>query len=255
MIYITGDTHGDFRRFSRRIFTEQEEMTKEDYVIIAGDFGGVWSQPDDESRQKEERYNLDELDRRSFTTLFIPGNHENYDRLMSDEFPEIRWHGGRVKQIRPSVLMLMRGDMYVVDGARIFAFGGANSHDVSDGILDGKDPLWRKQAEELRRKGKRYFRVKGISWWPQELPSEEEMQHGLETLEANHWKTDYVVTHCAPASDLHLLGIPGGNELNRYLEEIRNRLDYKRWFFGHYHANLNVNSKDILLYEQIIRIW
>ena len=42
MIYITGDTHSDFRRFSRQIFPEQNEMSKDDYVMIAGDFGGIW---------------------------------------------------------------------------------------------------------------------------------------------------------------------------------------------------------------------
>ena len=254
MIYITGDTHSDFRRFSRHIFPEQEEMSKTDYMIIAGDFGGVWYGLNDTAHQNAERYNLDELDRRSFTTLFIPGNHENYDRLLGDDFPQISWHGGRVKQIRPSILMLMSGDMYDIDGVKLFAFGGASSHDISDGILDGSDPNWRKQAEELQRRGKRFFRIKGISWWPQELPSPEEMQHGLQTLEENNWRTDFVVTHCAPASLLHLLGIPGGNELNRYLEEIRGKLDYKRWFFGHYHANMNLSARDILLYEQIIRI-
>lgn len=29
-IFITGDTHGDFRRFRPDIFYEQEHMTKED---------------------------------------------------------------------------------------------------------------------------------------------------------------------------------------------------------------------------------
>ena len=123
MIYITGDTHSDFRRFSRRVFPEQADMTKEDYVIIAGDFGGIWYSLEDSIHQRMERYNLDELDDRSFTTLFIPGNHENYDRLMSDEFPVEEWNGGMVKKIRPSILMLMRGEMYNIDGAKIFAFG------------------------------------------------------------------------------------------------------------------------------------
>lgn len=39
MIYITGDCHGNFEKFNKRIFPEQNEMTKEDYVIICGDFG------------------------------------------------------------------------------------------------------------------------------------------------------------------------------------------------------------------------
>lgn len=255
MIYITGDTHGDFRRFSKRIFPEQNEMTKEDYVIIAGDFGGVWYDPHDTDHQKAEQYNLDEMDRRSFTTLFIPGNHENYDRLMSDEFDEISWHGGKVKQIRSSVLMLMRGEMYVIDGARVFAFGGASSHDVSDGILDSSDPEWVEKAKELNRKKKYYYRIKGISWWPQELPTPEEMEHGIATLDKNNWKTDFVITHCAPSSTQTLLGFYDDDVLTRYLDDIRAKLDYKKWFFGHYHNNINVNTQDILLYKQIIRIW
>lgn len=43
MIYITGDCHGNFERFNVNIFPEQKEMTKEDYVIICRDFGGVWN--------------------------------------------------------------------------------------------------------------------------------------------------------------------------------------------------------------------
>lgn len=38
-IYITGDCHGDCRRFSTEIFLEQYMMGKKDYVIICGDFG------------------------------------------------------------------------------------------------------------------------------------------------------------------------------------------------------------------------
>lgn len=254
MIYMTGDTHADFRRFSRRNFPEQKEMTKNDFVMIAGDFGGVWYGTDDTAHQKSERYSLDELDRRPFTTLFVPGNHENYNGLMSDEFPECEMYGGRVKQIRPSVLMLMRGEMYEIDGVRIFAFGGASSHDVSDGILDGEDPDWKKKAKALDRQYKYRYRVKGISWWPGELPSDEEMRHGLDTLEKSGWKTDFVLTHCAPSSVQALLGIHENDRLTRYLEEIRSRLDYRKWFFGHYHGNINVNTQDILLYEQIIRV-
>ena len=42
MIYITGDCHKDFSRFTLENFPEQKQMTKDDYVIICGDFGGVW---------------------------------------------------------------------------------------------------------------------------------------------------------------------------------------------------------------------
>ncbi len=41
MIFVTGDTHGEFERFSSKNFPEQRGMTKDDYVIICGDFG-IW---------------------------------------------------------------------------------------------------------------------------------------------------------------------------------------------------------------------
>jgi len=52
MIYITGDTHipYDIQKLSAKNFYEQRIMTKSDYVIICGDFGGVWD------KSKEEEY-------------------------------------------------------------------------------------------------------------------------------------------------------------------------------------------------------
>ena len=32
-IFITGDTHGDFRRFKKEVFFEQAELTKDDCVM------------------------------------------------------------------------------------------------------------------------------------------------------------------------------------------------------------------------------
>ncbi|WP_368041519.1 metallophosphoesterase family protein [Bittarella massiliensis (ex Durand et al. 2017)] len=75
MIFITGDTHGDFTRFSSENFPEQKRMNKEDFVIICGDFGGLWD------GTRKEHYWLDWLENKPFTTLFVSGNHENYDLL------------------------------------------------------------------------------------------------------------------------------------------------------------------------------
>lgn len=116
MIFITGDTHGDFTRFSSENFPEQKDMTKEDFVIICGDFGGVW----DGSRR--ERYWLDWLEDKPFTTLFVSGNHENYDLLAG--YPVEHWHGGKVQPIRASLLHLTRGQFFQIGGKRIFTMGG-----------------------------------------------------------------------------------------------------------------------------------
>ena len=109
-IFITGDTHGDFSRFSLASFPEQVELTKEDYMIICGNFGGVWS------GNKLEQHWLIWLEGQPFTTLFVDGNHENYDFLHN--YPVIQWHGGTAQAIRPSVLYLMRGQLYDICGKR-----------------------------------------------------------------------------------------------------------------------------------------
>ena len=103
MIYITGDCHSNFERFNTGNFPEQKEMTKDDYVIICGDFGGVWNK---DGESKMETSALDWLDGKAFTTLFVDGNHENFDRLYA--YPVEMWHGGKAHKIRPSVIHLMR---------------------------------------------------------------------------------------------------------------------------------------------------
>jgi len=45
LIYITGDLHGgiDISKLSSKCFAEQKILSKNDYVIICGDFGCVWN--------------------------------------------------------------------------------------------------------------------------------------------------------------------------------------------------------------------
>lgn len=251
MIYITGDIHGNPRRFDRYSFPERSEMTKNDYVIICGDFGLVWNMKEE---SQEEKYWLNCLDDLPFTTLFVDGNHENYDRL--NAYAVEKWNGGRVHKIRPSVIHLMRGQVFTIDGKKIFTFGGASSHDISDGIIEMDDEgEWSKIAKEWYMLGKIY-RIKGLSWWEQELPSQEEMDEGIRNLEVNGNKVDFVVTHSPAASVVALLGqgLYKQDVLTKYLEEIRANTEYTKWFCGHMHVNMNVNEKDIIIYEQIIRI-
>lgn len=155
MIYATGDTHGSFQRFQPEHFPEQAGMTKEDYVIICGDFGGVW-----DGSKKDER-NLDWLESLPFTTLFVSGNHENFDRL--ERYPVEEWNGGKIQRIRPHVIHLMRGQVFELQGCTFFTMGGASSHDIEDGIPNPKAPDFEEQYWMLRRMGAR-FRVNHHSW-------------------------------------------------------------------------------------------
>ena len=245
-IIVTGDIHGNpFQRLNVENFPEGKTFTKEDYVIILGDFGLVW----DDSAM--EHSCLDWLENKPWTTLFIDGNHENYDLL--NKFPIEEWGGGRVQKIRSSVIHLLRGEVYDIGGYKFLAMGGARSHDIQDGILEVGDPrikIWKKDDFKL-------FRINHISWWEEEIPNEEERKNALKNLAENDYKVDYILTHEAPSSDVvlmdHLLYHP--DEYSKWLEiEIRQKVKYKKCFFGHYHLNLDVNEKETCLFERRIRI-
>ena len=247
-VFVTGDTHaGWLHRLNMESFPEQKQLSKDDYVIILGDFG-FWQDT------KEERYNLDWLDSRSFTTLWIDGNHENYDRIK--ELPVEEWHGGKIQRIRPSVIHLMRGQVFEIEGKKIFTFGGASSHDIRDGILE---PDQKKMIKEWNKDPFKLFRINHVSWWKEELPSEEEMQEGLENLRKNGNRVDYVLTH-SPYTSL-LRQIDGGSGfyqsdiLTDYLQQVKQTVDFKHWLFGHMHTNQTYQwERASCLYEQIIQI-
>ncbi len=249
MIYITGDTHAEFNRFNMENFPEQKEMTKDDYVIICGDFGDVW---DYRGESKHDRHWLDWLEARSFTLLFVDGNHENFERIY--EYPVKDWHGGKVHEIRPHVLHLMRGQVFEICGKKIFTFGGASSHDISGGILEVDDPDFKKKKKKLDVDWIPY-RVNHVSWWEQELATEEEMEEGKGNLRKHDYTVDYIITHCCSSRTQSLIAEGyKSDRLTDYLEYIKNHANYELWFFGHYHDNRKVNDKEILLYEQILRI-
>lgn len=244
MIYITGDTHADFSRFEEDKFPIQTEMTKNDYVIICGDFGGVWTFEEESSYEKEM---LDLLDSKNFTTLFVDGNHENFTRLYS--YPVEEWHGGKVHKIRDSVLHLMRGEVFDIDNKKIFAFGGASSHDIQDGILDLDEE---EKIYQMRKRGA-YFRIRDFSWWDLELPTEEEIQNGIKKLEKANYKVDYIISHCCPTNIQTFINPSFKKDiLTDYLQEISEKCEFKKWYFGHYHEYRQVNTRYVLLYEDIV---
>lgn len=246
MIFVTGDCHGSFMKFNAVDFDEQKEMTRDDYVIICGDFGAVWDGSENENAK------LDWLNDRPFTTLWVDGNHENFDMLKT--FPVEEWNGGKVQRIRPNVLHLMRGQVYTIDGLTFFTMGGAASHDIQDGILDPSDPFFEEDFARMSRDNL-FFRVLGRSWWEEEMPSQEEYATALAALEKVNWKVDYVISHCAPSSVVKRLNAwLETDKLTNFFEEINQKLTFRYWLFGHYHEDGFIDHNYVLLYHEIVRI-
>lgn len=154
-IFVTGDVHGGAEygssRFSSKSWPDGRTLSRDDVVVVAGDFGFVWD------GSNTDRYWLDWFESKPWTTCFVDGNHENHRMLA--ELPETEWNGGRVHVARPHVLHLMRGEVFDIAGTTVLAMGGAASHDRE----------WRKE---------------GKSWWPEEMPSETEMKRCRRNLDA-----------------------------------------------------------------------
>lgn len=254
LIWATGDIHGDAKRFSTYAFPEQKEMTKDDVVLQLGDFGLIWDWRGNDS----EEYWLNWLEDKNFTLCFCDGNHENFDRLY--KYPVKEWNGGKVHEIRPHILHLMRGEVFDVQDKKIFVMGGASSHDIQDGILDPAeykgDYEFYKAYKKKEDRGEYMYRIKGRSWWDQELPTEEEMQNGLNNLEKCGNKVDFMITHSPSASGIALLGngFYKQDKLTKYLEKIKQENDIGVHIAAHMHVNRKLNEKDFVLYEQIIRL-
>ena len=105
----------------------------------------------------------------------------------------------------------------------------------------------------------REWRKEGKSWWPEEMPSETEMERCRRNLDAAGWKVDYVVTHEAPADLAGDLcwecNRPFEDDpLQNFLGEIDRRLDFKTWFFGHYHDDEWRDGRHRLIYRDIVPV-
>ncbi len=99
------------------------------------------------------------------------------------------------------------------------------------------------------------FRVKGVSWWPEELPCDTEYEEALRSLDRTGWQIDCVLTHCAPTGITERFGKGyGPDRLTDFLEMVRQRCRFDHWFFGHYHRNEIIDEKYILQWEQISEV-
>lgn len=221
-IFITGDTHGDidFHKLNTENFPI-EGLTRDDYVIVCGDMGIVWGSNSDRYMQKW-------WESKPWTTLFVDGNHENFHKLY--EYPVEEWHGGKIHRIMPHVYHLMRGQIFDIDGHSFFAMGGAASHD--------------KWARELN-----------VSWWEEELPSEQEMEEARRNLTTVDYKVDYIITHSLPSSRLPFVVWNGDQDsATIFLEEVFNQVKYRHWYCGHYHKDIDIPFRISIMYQSIKEI-
>ncbi|MCP4727163.1 MAG: metallophosphoesterase [bacterium] len=221
-IYLTGDMHG-IKEVDKIL--EIDFIRENDLLIILGDFGLIW-----EGKESDDALNM--LTELPFEILFIDGNHENFDLLF--RYPKSRRYGGDVHIIASNIFHLMRGEIYDISGRSFFAFGGGYSSD------------WK-------------YRTKGINWWEAEQATDQEKSNAISSLEECEYTVDYVLSHVPDMQNQISMtnGIPMEPEEDGtalFLGEIKSSLTYKQWFCGHFHMDLWINEKDLMLYKNIIKL-
>lgn len=216
---MTGDLHGDITRLKLRA---ARHIKKGDYLIICGDFGFIWD------GSKREKSLLKWLSKRPYSILFVDGTHDNLDLL--NEYPVVEWNGGMVHEISKKVKHLIRGGVFDIDGEKVFAFGGGESDDAD-------------------------MRAHSGLWWHDEMPTPDEVEQARKNLEKHGNKVDYIVTHQCGHKIKRLLHRrePDFNILDVFFDEIRDKCDFKRWFFGSYHANKIIPPSHMALFGSIVQ--
>jgi len=152
---------------------------------------------------------------------FIDGNHENYAYLKS--FPKQMWCGGEVRRLSKNVVYLERGNVYEIEGKSFFVFGGCKS-----------SPKWRESGH----------------WYPGEEPTDEEIAFAKENLERRGFTVDYILTH-KYRNRIDNVVCQALLDLTCYMEE---RVDYKKWYYGHDHRKVDLDEKHKGIYDELVTI-
>lgn len=262
-IYATGDTHGDpISRFSYKNNPGLRELTKNDVVIILGDCGLPFGVEANWYNPKEDRYNINWLANKPWTTIMLCGNHD--DRCAINKMPIVHRYGGQLRQFTFEGISYI--NMYYIDSPQILDINnehilfipGAESHDIFDGILDPEDDDYFLQKKHLEKYGKIFFRTRNWDWWENESI---DIFSCKQLLLDNNDHFDFIMTHDYPSlfKDYTNDGVgrlkPTIGE--EYLEELRQTLDFDCWLFGHLHKSLLQDQRDsrlMCLYQDILQI-
>lgn len=227
MIYLTGDKHrDDFLTYLPK-FCEELKPTINDTLIVLGDAGINWytGKKDDEFKKFLATFPI--------TIFCVHGNHE-IRPFNIPTYKEEKRFGAKayVEEKFPNLIFAKDGEIYNIDGNEILVLGGAYSVDKE-------------------------YRIPGVSWWEDEQPSPQIKKHASSNIRKHNYKVDYVVSHTLPYKyvpietfKFYIRGVDITTE--KWLDGIEDRLNYKKWYGGHYHIEKTQDKVRIMYGETTI---
>lgn len=224
MIYITGDTHGNFLRL--QAFCQLHKLTYDDIIIILGDSGINYYNNISQSL-------IDDMKKITATLFCIHGNHEYRAENLDYYHPEFfAQNTVYVTDYFPHVKFAVDGEVYYFDSngeqLKTLVVGGAYSVD-------------------------KYYRLNnGLAWHHDEQPNDAIKAKTEAVIENENNQFDYILTHTCPNKFrpiewfmpmIHQESVDNTTEL--WLDTIHDRVSYKKWYCGHFHGNKFIKDENI----------
>ena len=202
-------------------------------MIILGDAGFNYYLDNRDDELKDKACEL------PITYYLVRGNHEARPESLHDiieEYDENVQGVVRYQPRWPQVKYLIDGNTYTIDNLSTLVLGGAYS------------------VDKLYRLGR------GGQWFPDEQLSKEE-RDAIMKFVTFHNSYDLLLTHTCPLdwqpTDLFLSVIDQStvdNSMETWLNQIKEIVNWKYWWFGHYHADRLERPGAIMFYKWIMPI-
>lgn len=234
--YITGDTHGQvLERLAALPYNCEPSETA---LIILGDCGLNFFLNNTDTKNKIS------INDTGYIVYCVRGNHEerpeNIPTMESWYDTEIEGEVWREPQF-PNIRYLKDGGEYVIDGLRTLVVGGAYS------------------VDKWYRLSKASANAKWTGWFKDELLTADEMREITDRVAGRSF--DLVLSHTCPFSlqpfDLFLPFV-NQDEVDKttelWLEELSRQISYSHWFFGHFHADRQINERVRMFFYDILQI-
>lgn len=222
-VFVCGDCHrwSDLEKFNNENFPIVNDLTKDDVMIVAGDWGAIWwGDEDDDIILKWWEDN-------PWTTLVVLGNHENYNAI--EKLPIVEKFGSKCYQVSKSVFITFKGEVYNIAGKSILTLGGADSID-------------------------KHLRIKDVDWWEQESITQKDFNNALNNLERYNYDVDYFITHTGGSEVVKFLGFnpfPSDKYVDFILDSLSPRTHH---YCAHYHVDMIANLRSKILYNAIVEL-
>ncbi len=185
-------------------------VVQERFLIILGDAGFLLGGRDNQSGGRLLNY----FDKLPWTTICVPGNHENY-KAVYDKENLVKRQGQEFYQVSDNVYFFKRYGAYEIEDKKLLILGGALSTD-------------------------KIYRTEGETWFKEECYTEAEQKEIKKTLSGA--KFDAVLAHTMPLSVATVLFKHASpKDTNSiFFDKFKDKISFRNWFCGHFHENKSI---------------